>query len=467
MIKKIQVLIAVVIIVLIGYGAYQYFEPQILNVLKESSAQGDLADGSEAASETVNTIRQNKETEGVTRESSKNPPTLPESYLTKDNTKNSVIKNQGELGTCWAVATSSALEAAALPREHLVFSADHISLQNHFAKKQNDGGDYTMAMAYLAAWQGPVLEQDDPYGDGTSPEGLKPVKHVQEIQMIKDKDIDSIKRAVYKNGAVQSSLYMDLQNTVSSSVFYNRLNSSYCYVGNKPSNHDILIIGWDDKYPASKFNAEIKENGAFICQNSWGEEFGEEGIFYVSYDDANLGNNCVTYSKVENTANYNRIYQSDLCGWVGQIGYDNETCYFANAYTSKKKEMLSAVGFYATGKETEYEIYVIDKFKDKNSLSLGEPVQKGSFENAGYYTVDLETPVEVESGQKFAIMIKITTPKMKYPVATEYQADEATKNADISDGEGYISHQGYSWTNTEEEHGCNVCLKVYTRNIPK
>lgn len=70
------------------------------------------------------------------------------------------------------------------------FSVDHMTLKNSFAQAQNDGGEYTMGMAYLTAWQGPVYEADDPYGDGESPDGLKPVKHVQEMQVIEGKDFE-------------------------------------------------------------------------------------------------------------------------------------------------------------------------------------------------------------------------------------------------------------------------------------
>ena len=45
-----------------------------------------------------------------------------------------------------------------------------------------------MSMAYLLAWQGPVLESQDPYGDGISPDGLDLCKHVQEIQVLPSKD---------------------------------------------------------------------------------------------------------------------------------------------------------------------------------------------------------------------------------------------------------------------------------------
>ena len=35
---------------------------------------------------------------------------------------------------------------------------------------------------------------------------------------------------------------------------------------------------------------------------------------------------------VEPVDNYDYIHQSDLCGWVGQIGYGQEEAWFANAY---------------------------------------------------------------------------------------------------------------------------------------
>ena len=65
----------------------------------------------------------------------------------------------------------------------------------YFLLDQKSGGDYIMSMAYLLSWRGPVLEEEDPYGDGISPEGLKAVCHVQEIQILPEYDRDAIKEA--------------------------------------------------------------------------------------------------------------------------------------------------------------------------------------------------------------------------------------------------------------------------------
>ena len=127
---------------------------------------------------------------------------LPGHYDARKYGRGPEVKNQGSLGTCWAVTATSALEAAMLPERSLVFSADHMSLNNHFSKEQNEGGDYTMVMAYLSGWQGPVLESQDPYGDGVTEDGLSPTIHVQEMQMLKGKDDTAVKEAVYRYGAV-------------------------------------------------------------------------------------------------------------------------------------------------------------------------------------------------------------------------------------------------------------------------
>ena len=104
----------------------------------------------------------------------------------------------------------------------------------------------------------------------------------------------------------------------------------------------------------------------------------------------------------------------------------------------------------------------MEDFKDTLSLAAFSPVQTGKLEHAGFYTVELDQPVALREGQRFAIVVKVRTPGENYPAATEYKADEYTETVDLSDGEGYISMKGYQWSRTETEYNCNVCLKAYT-----
>ena len=388
---------------------------------------------------------------------------VPSKYDLREKGRTSVIKDQGNHGTCWAFAALSALESSMLPEQVYEFSPDHMSIQNSFALNQDYGGDYTMGLAYLLAWQGPVLEKDDPYGDETSDDTLRQVKHLQEVQIIQSKDFPKIKEAVFKYGGVQTSIYSSLKSSQSHSEFYNRNTNAYCYMGQEKPNHDVVIIGWDDNYPKENFPMDLEGDGAFICQNSWGTDFGDEGIFYVSYYDANIGIHNVVYTGIEETDNYNTIYQSDLCGWVGQLGYNDDHILGANVYTAKESEDISAAGFYALGTDTEYTVYLVKNFIGTESFSEKVKVAEGKLNNAGYYTIPFDVPVSVQEEERFAVVVELTTPDSVHPLAIEYAADETTENVDLSDGEGYISMHGDIWENVETKQSCNLCIKAYAK----
>ena len=55
---------------------------------------------------------------------------LPRRYDCRDQGKAPTVRKQGRLGTCWAISACSALEAFLLPDEHLIFSPDHMSMNN-------------------------------------------------------------------------------------------------------------------------------------------------------------------------------------------------------------------------------------------------------------------------------------------------------------------------------------------------
>ena len=396
-------------------------------------------------------------------DTAENTNSLPAKYDLRDRLRVSAIRDQGKLGTCWAFGAISALESSLMPEESYVFSADHMSLSNSFNTSQNDGGVYTMGMAYLAAWQGPVYEADDPYGDGETNSTLTAVKHVQEMRIIASKDIAAIKDAVFKYGGVQTSMYSSLKNATSSSKYYNKETFAYCYIGTNKPNHDVVIIGWDDNYPKENFNTPLEGDGAFICQNSWGSTFGEDGVFYVSYYDSNIGTHNVAYTRVDDNDNYDNIYQSDLCGWAGKLGYEKESIYGANVFTAKSDEEVVATAFYATAPDTEYKVYVVDEFTDVNSFYNKQLVAEGVLKDAGYYTVDFEKSISVEAGSQYAIVIYIKTPGATHPMAIEYNTGEkAFANVDLQDGEGYISYAGNVFINVKEKQDCNLCIKAFT-----
>lgn len=387
---------------------------------------------------------------------------LPSRFDAREYGKAPVVKSQGALGTCWAMTVTSALEAALLPGRQMEFSPDHLSLRSGFHITQNEGGDYRMAMAYLSGWYGPVLESEDPYGDGRSPEGLTAGVHVQEMRLLEDLSGEEIRRMVWEYGPVQTSLYMDRRTTSAGKDFYRKDTFAYYYPYEEAPTHDVLILGWDDDFPKENFKIQPEKDGAYLCQNTWGEDFGAQGIFYVSYEDANIAGGGVAYTRVEDADNYGHIYQTDVCGWQGQQGYDQESCYFANVYTAETDELLRAVGFYATGPVSDYEVYTVRHFEDERSFD-GRILRKaGRLENSGYYTVDLPYPVDLDAGERFAVVVRITTPGADMPVAVELHKDVYTDTVSLEGKEGYLSLSGEAWEPTEQKFQTNVCLKAYT-----
>ncbi|PKM93350.1 MAG: peptidase C1 [Firmicutes bacterium HGW-Firmicutes-1] len=390
---------------------------------------------------------------------------IPSKYDLRKFNKLTPVKDQKEIGACWAFATLGSIESVLMPSKAFDLSEDHLSLGHGYNVSQNKGGDFNIAMSYLARWDGPVLEVDDPYGDGKMNATAKVVKHVQEAKVLPSKDYSAIKLSLLLYGGVQSAMYFDESLTKGNNTIYNNETYSFYYKGNAKFNHAVVIVGWDDNYPKGNFSTQPEANGAFICKNSYGKDFGDDGYFYVSYFDKHIGTENVVYSRVDNISNYSRIYQTDYLGWVGRLGYGTDSAYFANAYDIKdKKENLRAVSFYATDKNTKYEVYVVKKFKTTSDFKNMTLVKKGSLDYEGYYTIDFDSPILIEN--KFAVVVKITTAGSSLPVAAEYykKVDWLDKVI-ISDGEGYMSQHGTSWDSTENIFDSNVCLKAFTSTI--
>ena len=387
---------------------------------------------------------------------------LPSSFDSRQEGKTPTVKSQGRSRTCWAVTATSALESAFLPEERIIFSADHMSLNNGFVSETDDGGDYTMIMAYLSGWYGPVLESEDPYGDKETVEGLFAAAHVQDMMLLPDKDRETFKEMVYRYGCVQTSLYMSKKSCAQTRDYYNKDTFGYYCPDEFPRDHDVLIIGWDDDYPRENFKIAPMENGAFLCQNTWGEDFGDGGFFYVSYEDVNIAGNGLVYLGVYGSEHYDNIYQHDVCGWQGRGGFNSESCMFANVYTAEEDQVFMAAGFYTLGEENTCELYLVHDYKDSGSFGRMKKIGAGRIRGKGFFTIEADRPVALKKGERFAVIVDLTTRGVDMPVALEMAKDRYTANVTLEGKESYISLTGTGWQNVQETLKANVCLKAYT-----
>ena len=429
------------------------------------------------------------------------PAKLPTYYNLAEQGKKPKVRSQGNTGTCWAFSAVSAIESDLLPDREISLSADHMSLSNGFCTTQDDGGDYYMIMSYLSDWKGPVLEEEDPYGDGESPDGLKPALHVQEVRLLTGLSHNQVKRLILEHGAVQSSLCLDRERTDTDDYhYYNALTGAYFDPLIENVDHDVLILGWDDDYSRENFRIKPRSDGAWICQNTWGESFGEDGIFYVSYEDHNLlRQGGAAYARIEDADNYDHVYENDSLGWQGRQGYETEECWFAGAFTAEEEEELAAVGLYSTRPGTTCKVYVIPDFSEAKDLkvmavygegadadkteesaqdtdtaeaddsrqdaeAVPQPAAEMTMDTAGFFTIDLGQSIPLKAGQRFAVAVWIETPMETNPVAVEMVKDKFTENVTLEGRQTWVSVDGKNWENTQKKYRTNVCLKAYTKH---
>lgn len=344
-----------------------------------------------------------------------------------------------------------------------------------FTRTAESGGNDWIATAYLASWDGPVTEESDPYSESGTAEDIEynevdAVYHVQDVLHLPPRedvyDNDLIKQTVMRYGAVSTSFICD-------NSYFNFDFSAYYYPAstlNTSLGHAVSIVGWDDNY--SKYNFEVTppDDGAFICQNSWGDSSGEDGYFYVSYYDSFFAayNTTASYCSAESTDNFDMIYQYDPCGAVATTADTFE--YSANVFpedgeTLKTDEILRAASFYTINPNTQYSVYVVTDFYDESSFNNMMLVETGTFVYPGYHTVRLSKPVELDAGSRFAVVISLRTQDGELDFSTveiPLGYFSTYGNVKANSGEGYYCYDGEWGDLTRVISNANFCIKAFT-----
>lgn len=373
-------------------------------------------------------------------------------------------KNQINGGNCWAFATIAALESAILKAsgEEIDLSEENMkniaSLYSTYGwnMETNGGGYDNMGLGYLASWLGPVLDSQDPYKGNTL---LSPIldtyMHVQNIAFLKRtsvNDLTSIKKAIRDYGGLYSSIFM--------MAYYNSQVDAYvqCYRGNFPSDHAVELVGWDDSF----YIPGAPGRGAWIAKNSWGEEWGSNGYFYVSYYDTScprINSDEAAFAFILNdTLKYDKNYQYDIAK-TDYFLNTTKTVWYKNIFTATDNEYLAAVSTYFQ-KETSWDLTV--KINDALKLT------KSGRSNPGYYTLDLGSLIPMNVGDVFEIMFKITVDKdAGVPISEKMSLNNYFYHENIS----YISYDGKNWKDLYDlpweypEHyyvSQVACIKAFT-----
>ena len=348
-----------------------------------------------------------------------------------------VAKNQNPYGTCWAFAAVACAEADAIKNHGADKNTIDLSEWHliHFSYTgERDGGDkvsllggahYTeigghdiMAYQTLSSGIGFADESVAPYDvlvrdkyatidSSLMYESIYRIGNVIILDIANDPD--GVKSAVLEYGAAAVSYHNDnsFLNT-ESGIF-----AQYCPDATRLANHAVTIVGWDDSYPADNFkpvNGQRPQNdGAWLVKNSWGESFGINGYFWISYEDATLMGGAA-YDVIP-ADSFDTIYQHDG-GISSNYVTSEEDIEYANIFTCSPMEILNAISVAAVdiGKDNGYElkIYGDASYDTENGFTYKRVLySRSGYLHNGYNTLFLDTPVDITGYESFAVSFKL------------------------------------------------------------
>lgn len=420
----------------------------------------------------------------------------PSSFDLRETGGITSVKDQGEYGTCWAHAAIASAEASVMRSNPLVdLSEFHTAFYPYYGNYKIDigtenpddifkfGGNYNFVTNIWSQGIGPISEKKLRYGNL---EFFDNQSRVDEIQYESDYRLKESRTFDFdwerSNADVVNELvkrYVSDGKPVDVSYYSNPelcYNYDFCTSNStkRPrfSNHSVTIIGWDDDYPAENFNIKPSQNGAWLIKNSWGEDFGNEGTMWISYEDESLHEFAVYELDDSDEYMYMDYYDKFMPMQSLASNDEGNGSYMANVFTNDEFAMqLEAISMYIQNPDTEYEITIYKNLQDLSNPVTGTPSSTtyGSVDSSGYFTIELDENVILEHGEDYSVVVYAYNPYTPYVIPIEacsYVIDESNNNDIVSLGaytdyydiknktksyESFYSENGSEWFDVMSE----------------
>ena len=365
----------------------------------------------------------------------------PEYFHLKDHIEINTKESQQNLGICSIFATIKAIETNIALTENINYNfseryIDYMTSKSFFGNRNTgklnteagDGVSYSDIITLIEN-HGLALEEEVPYRDYNESEyniirNAKGVRTIDQYIMFSNPNEendkyywqDILKKHITKYGGIIGSiqLYESLYNNQTNSFYNNGDESYYKEENNENINHAVVIVGWDDNYSKNNFIVPVEKDGAFIAYNPWGSKWGDNGYFYISYEDIDIFYNLWAiirttpyYEKTEYLNNleippYEDILYEDK--YPFQQGDPTIWYYAYKLPKNKDYPQINEFNFY-TSFFTEISIYINPYNSDINALNnfinVGN-TKTDEVDNKKYHFIE---PVNIY-GDEFAIIIK-------------------------------------------------------------
>ena len=370
---------------------------------------------------------------------------LPARFDWRETGKVTSVKNQSVCGACYAFAALGNIEAKMEIdlSETFDFSENSAKECNYYGTSCS-GGNFDNLASYLSQ-NGVVTEACDPYvaADVSCNGSCQYIKTLLGWNIISADFVPataSLKQYIYDNGPVYSSLYTGDNNDNAWMTEYNNYDGTYTmhYTGDHTINHAILIVGWDDNL------VHAGGTGGWIVKNSWGTGWGgtcgygaEGGYFYIAYGSAGIGKYSSFMSDWQDYNSSGGLLHYDEAGWTSQWGYGATTVWGLCGYTLAAQSYLTRVEFWTNDATTDVDIYLYDDFNGSSPSNLLASSLDNSFPEAGYHSISLASPPQVNVGEDVYVVAKFTAASYTYPLVADGAGPTET-------GKTYMSSTGGS-----------------------
>ncbi len=241
------------------------------------------------------------------------------------------------------------------------------------------------------------------------------------------------------------------------------------------TNHCIQVVGWDDNFSKDKFNVEPEGDGAWIVKNSWmdteenEDAWCHEGLFYISYYDK-MFSNVIAYD-VEDAKTTDNNYQYDGAAYSKEYSNDGTTLKAANVFKASASdgELLKRVAFSTAQSEQDVTVSIYKNMVYGNNPESGIKVSetKTHLDYPGYRYVDLDKPVVLKKGEKYAVVITL---ERETEPSIDLELNVAESVAKLKAGQSYIFNEANGrWTDcrtmSRRLKTGNLRIKAFTDNI--